>query len=214
MKCCVDGVWLVSSIIDNDNCTSPLSFPGKDRRCWLPVLVMIALAVAITGVGGSYVWVSLKRSVAHPTTSDLAESWRNARYLILEVYDVDGSGNPDVSAILSSDSADDAIGGVLVNRCVVFDRRDIERTSRMLEKFRYGREDVAWAPSRIIAVYMVGGPESASQRSRISALYIDGLPTVFAGRDGRLFEFHCDDPAAREWFQELYVIAQTSRQLE
>ncbi len=204
----------MSSIIDNDNCTSPSRLAGKGSRRWLPVFVMIAVAVAIAGVGGSYVWVSLKSSIAHPTTSDLAESWRNARYLILEVYEVDDLGNPDVRAILSSDSADDAIGGILVNRCVVVDRRAIERTSRMLEKFRYGREYVAWAQSRIIAVYMVGGPESASQRSRISALCIDGLPTVFVGRDGRLFEFHCYDPAARKWFQELYSMAQASRQLE
>ncbi len=187
-----------------------LNFMPSIRRRWICVCVtIVATAIVVTCIG--YVVVLSNGDSAHPTISDLVDSWRGARYLIIEVYEGDSQGF-DYSAILHGATENDVAHGVLASRCVIFDRRTIVRSSKTLERFRYGRADISWAPPRIIRVYVVGDPNLACQQSPIWVLHIDELPEVIVLRDGRAFEFHCDDTAAVEWVRQLYLMAQSSAQ--
>ena len=201
----------MDSTMPGDDRITPLPVMRGIRRRWkYACLAIIAIAILVTCVAHSL--VSSNRSSDHPTVSDLAESWQGARYVILEVYEEDSQGL-DSSALWSGASEGHLAGGVLVRRCILFDRRTIVRTSRMLEKFRYGRQYVSWAPSRIIRIYLVGGHDSVGKGTRIEMLHIDELPEMIVRCDGRSCEFHCDDPKAREWVKELYLIAQNAVQL-
>lgn len=202
----VRKVDLMDSNTTVDNRIIPLPVIRNMRWRWKSAcLTMTALALVVTCI--AYVQFSSNGSSDHPTVSDVVESWHGARYLVLEVYEEDSQGL-DYRSLWNGATEDHLAHGVLASRCVIFDRRTIVRTSRMLEKFHYGRQYVSWAPSRVIRIYLVSGSDSVSKRTRIEMLHIDELPTLIVLCDGLLFEFHSDDPAAREWVQELYAMTQ------